>query len=456
MKTNTEKYYEYLFDSLHEGVCVVDSEGIVRLWAKKSEKLYGVKRKDIINKPLKDFFPTALLLEVLASRTPVENVIHSPRENTYINISAMPLFSEGKFNGAVSTERDISEVINLSMEMEVAREKLDYLETEVKRINENKYSFGNILGKSRVMEKAVDMAAQVAGTNSSVHIGGESGTGKEVFARAIHLASERSGPFVAINCSAIPDTLFESEMFGYEAGSFTGALSKGKIGKVEFANKGTLFLDEIGDMPLYMQVKLLRVLQEKQVTPLGSEKPVDVDVRVISATNRDLMEMVKQGKFRDDLYYRLNVVNLRLPSLRERQEDIPMFVSHFIEEFCRENHLGIPKINPEVFHILLHYSWPGNVRELKNIVQHLVLFSKNMEITLDSVPKHLLEKKVEKKYSHSEFDLNENLKRIERESIHKAMVAADNNKAKAAKLLNIPRTTLYYKLQQLAEQNVEN
>ncbi|MBB6218411.1 PAS domain S-box-containing protein [Anaerosolibacter carboniphilus] len=438
--------FRYILDSVHEAVCVVDKDGVVVLWSGKSEKLYGVKEEEIVGRKLKEFFPNGLLMRVLQEKRPIENVLHSPRQGSYVNISAMPLFINGELVGGVSTDRDITEVRNLSRELEIAKEKLDYLQMEVNKINEDKYSFGQTLGKSDVIRDKIYRAMQVAATNSSVLISGESGTGKEVFARTIHQASGRKGPFIAVNCSAIPENLFESEMFGYEGGAFTGALNKGKIGKVELANKGTLFLDEIGDLPLYMQAKLLRVLQERQVERVGGDKSIDIDVRIISATNRDLKTMVKEGSFREDLFYRLNVVNLEIPSLRDRKEDIPMFVKNFMDEFCKENNIFVPRIIPEVLQILMSHNWPGNVRELKNTVEHLVVFSKEGEIRMDSLPEHLLRQVERDQESEAIYDLQENVKRTEIAAIRRAMETAESNKAQAAKLLNIPRSTLYYKI----------
>ncbi|MTI54394.1 sigma-54 dependent transcriptional regulator PrdR [Geosporobacter ferrireducens] len=438
--------FRYILDNLHEAVCVVDKNGVVILWGDRSEKLYGVKAEDIVGRKLEEFFPNGLLLKVLQEKKPIENVIHSPRKGSYVNISAMPLFINGELEGAVSTDRDITEVRNLSLELEVAKEKLDYLQMEVIKANEDKYSFGKTLGKSEVIRDKINRAMQVAATNSSVLILGESGTGKEVFARTIHQASGRKGPFVAINCSAIPENLFESEMFGYEGGAFTGALNKGKIGKIELANKGTLFLDEIGDMPLYMQAKLLRVLQERQIVRVGGDKVIDIDVRIISATHRDLKTMVKEDCFREDLFYRLNVVNLEIPSLRDRKEDIPMFVKHFMDAFCKENNIFVPRIAPEVFQILMSYDWPGNIRELKNTIEHLVIFSKDGEVKVESLPEHFWGKGEQHQESEAVYDLQENIKRTEISTIIKAMETAKGNKAQAAKLLNIPRSTLYYKI----------
>ncbi|SNS66453.1 PAS domain S-box-containing protein [Anaerovirgula multivorans] len=443
---DTMQTFRHILDNLHEAVCVVNKDGVVVLWCGKAEKLYGVKEEEIVGKKLEELFPTGLLLKVLEGKKPIENVLHSPREGNYVNISAMPLFSNGELIGAVSTDRDITEVRNLSLELEATKEKLDYLQMEVNKISEDKYSFGQALGKSDAIKEKIDRAMQVASTTSSVLIRGESGTGKEVFARAIHQASGRKGPFIAINCSAIPENLFESEMFGYEGGAFTGALNKGKIGKIELANKGTLFLDEIGDMPLYMQAKLLRVLQERQVVRVGGDKAIDIDVRIISATHRDLKAMVKEGKFREDLYYRLNVVSLEIPNLKDRKEDIPMFVKHFMEEFCKENNIFTPRITPEVFQVLMNHHWPGNVRELKNTVEHLVVFSKEGEIKVESLPEHLLGRLAHHEEMEVPYDLQENIKRIEIDTIKRAMETAEGNKAQAAKLLNIPRSTLYYKI----------
>jgi PAS domain S-box-containing protein len=438
--------FRYILDNVHEAVCVVNKDGTVVLWSGKSEKLYGVKEEEIVGRKLGEFFPSALLLKVLQEKKPIENALHSPRPGSYVNISAMPLFTNGELVGGVSTDRDITEVKNLSRELEITKEKLDYLQMEVNKINEDKYSFGQTLGKSDAIRDKINRAMQVATTNSSVLISGESGTGKEVFARTIHQASGRKGPFVAVNCSAIPENLFESEMFGYEGGAFTGALNKGKVGKVELANKGTLFLDEIGDLPLYMQAKLLRVLQERQVERVGGDKSIAIDVRIISATNRDLKTMVKEGSFREDLFYRLNVVNLELPSLRDRREDIPMFVKNFMDEFCEENNVFVPRIIPEVLQILMSHDWPGNVRELKNTVEHLVVFSKQGEIRKDSLPEHLLRQGEQWQASEERYDLQENVKRTEIAAIRRAMEIAEGNKAQAAKLLNIPRSTLYYKI----------
>lgn len=436
-----------VLNALHEGVCVVDREGTVLLWNKKAEEIYDIPAQDIIGKPLAHFIPNALLLKVLKEKKAMENFLHKPRQGRYFATSARPLYIKGELVGAVSSDKDVTEITNLGFELEETRTRLEYLQEEVSKIAEDGNSFGQIIGKSRVLKDRISRARQVAKTNIGVLIVGESGTGKEVFARAIHQASGRKGPFVAINCSAIPEHLFESEMFGYVAGAFTGALRKGKMGKFEMADRGTLFLDEIGDMPAQMQAKLLRVLQEQKIYRVGSEKAIDIDVRVISASNKDLENMVKEGQFREDLYYRLNVVKIELPPLRERKEDIPLLVECFVQEFCQKNKLTPPRITPDIIALLMDYEWKGNVRELRNTVEHLVIFSQAGKIDINSIPDYIREQ-LQKRNKRMEelFELKACVAKAEQQTIARVMQMVKGNKSRAAKILNIPRSTLYYKL----------
>lgn len=434
-----------ILNTIHESVCVVDRDGIVIMWSKGSEKLLNIKQEKIVGKPLADFFPNALLLRVLQEREELKNYYHSPREGCYVVVSAMPLYMNGEFVGAVSTDKDATETTNLIFELEETRDKLLHLQNEVSVI-EDRYSFDQVVGRSKVIQEKIMRAKHVAKTKASVLITGESGTGKEIFARAIHKESGRKGPFVAVNCSAIPESLFESEMFGYVGGAFTGALKKGKLGKFELANEGTLFFDEIGDMPLYMQAKILRALQERHIVRIGGEKPIPVDVRVISATHHNLDKMVSEGKFREDLYYRLNVVKLDLPPLRARKDDIPILVSNFIQEFCRENNVQIPLLTPEILAAVMQHDWKGNIRELKNTVEHLVIFSKRGRIELSSAPEFLLHRPARVSDGDSDYDLEKSVAQAEIDIIEKVMKIAGGNKSKAAKLLGLPRSTLYYKL----------
>ncbi|MBN2899523.1 MAG: sigma 54-interacting transcriptional regulator [Clostridia bacterium] len=434
-----------IINSLHEAVCGIDHQGDVVLWSKNAETLYGVSADDIIGKPLADYFPEAILLKVLRTQKRVDNVYHEPRKGTHIAISASPLYVEGEFIGVVSSDRDITEVRTLSQRLQKATDTLKFLESEVQRISSD--GFGKIVGKSPSLVKSIEVAKQVARTEASILITGESGTGKEVFARAIHVHSGRKGLFVPVNCSAIPDELFESEFFGYEAGAFTGANKKGKLGIFELANNGTVFLDEIADLPMHMQAKLLRVLQEKEIRRVGGEKTYTVNVRIISATNKDLKQMVNIETFREDLYYRLNVVGLRLPPIRERAGDVDLFIHTFFHEISEQNGKPMPKFEDGVIDILKAYSWKGNVRELKNTVEHMVVLSNNNIVTKSNIPEYILQAAEESNIKRYEGnDLSEAVEELERSMIEKALKATGNNKAKTAQLLNIKRSTLYYKL----------
>lgn len=434
-----------IINSLHEAVCGIDNVGIVALWSKNAETLYGVSAEEIIGKPLSDFFPEAILLKVLRTQKRVDNVYHQPRKGSHIAISASPLYVEDELIGVVSSDRDITEVKTLSTQLQKATDTLKFLESEVQRISSD--GFGKIVGKSPKLIKSIEVAKQVARTEASILITGESGTGKEVFARAIHTHSGRKGLFVPVNCSAIPDELFESEFFGYEAGAFTGASKKGKLGIFELANNGTVFLDEIADLPMHMQAKLLRVLQEKEIRRVGGERMHSINVRIISATNKDLVQMVDIETFREDLYYRLNVVGLNLPPIRKRQGDVDLFIHTFFNEISEQNGKPIPKFEEGVLDILRAYNWKGNVRELKNTVEHMVVLSTNNIVTKDNIPDYILEAAAEAKIkSFQDNDLSMAVEELERSMIEKALKATDYNKAKTAKLLNIKRSTLYYKL----------
>ena len=288
------------------------------------------------------------------------------------------------------------------------------------------------------------MALHVAPSKATLLIQGESGTGKELLARAIHQSSKRKGhTFIAINCGAIPENLLESELFGYEEGSFTGARRGGKLGKFELAHNGTIFLDEIGDMPLHLQVKILRVLQERRIERVGGLRSIPLDVRIIAATHRDLDAMVKTGEFREDLYYRLNVIPLTIPPLRDRLEDVPILVKFYLDYYSTVTDRSVSGITKETIDIMTKYPWPGNVRELGNVVEYCVTMVAGGEITSETLPQRI---KNDPKLEAQNSSLN--LKLIERETILKALVLMnrEGHKADAAKLLGISRATLYRKI----------
>lgn len=440
-----------ILDSINDAICVVDENCITKYWNKAAEKLYQIDRDKIINRHIKEFFPTSLLPRIIKEQKAYDNIYNSPREGCYNVISASPLYIDGRLIGGISLDRDATEFIKTSELLVKAQSNLNVLEHEISMINKNRYSFSQIFGNNKAFRESIRLARDISKSNINVLITSESGTGKELFARAIHLESGRDGLFVPINCSAIPNELIESELFGYSAGAFTGALKSGKIGKIELANNGTLFLDEIGDMPLGMQPKILRVLENGEMTRIGSEKTIKANIRVIAATNKDLSEMVEAGQFRKDLYYRLNSVVINLPPLRERKDDIPLLVNRFIEDYCMEYGINILGVTPEVMKIFINHSWEGNIRELRNVIERIVVLAKNKNtdvIDVAFLPQNLRGNTKIKSTLNQEniYDLNNILENAEKEAIINVMRIARNNKAYAAKLLNIPRSTLYFKL----------
>ncbi|MBK5242535.1 MAG: sigma 54-interacting transcriptional regulator [Clostridium sp.] len=449
-----------IIDNVHEAVCICSSAGIVTSWNKSSEGLYGIKTEDIIGKYIGSFFPNALILKTLKDGRQRDNAKNEPVKGKFVILSVVPIYnSKGKLVAAVSTDRDVTEVVTLSKQLEKEKRKVELLKLAYKREIAANYNFSPIIGRNKKIIEAIAMSQKVAQSSASILISGESGTGKEVFAKAIHEASGRVGNFVVINCGAIPEQLLESEIFGYVEGAFTGAIRKGKIGKFEFANNGTLFLDEIGDMPMEMQVKLLRVLQDGVVYRLGSEKGVITDTRIIAATNKNLKELIHKKKFRDDLYYRFAVVQIDLPPLRERKEDIRELVALFIKQISQKENVEINNIDERIYPLLLKCKWEGNIRELKNVIQRMIVLSTEGEITLDSVPEYILNN-VETNglvqivendneiFNENKYDLKNILENIEKKTIVEVLLLAGGNKQKASKILNLKRSTLYYKLNQ--------
>jgi len=318
-------------------------------------------------------------------------------------------------------------------------EHQDLIEENIslRRKIEDKYLFEGIIAKSPKMLKIFELIKTIAPTGATVLIIGETGTGKEVVARAIHHQSQRRNkPFIVTSCAALPESLLESELFGHEKGSFTGAVER-KKGKFEAADKGTLFLDEIGEINANTQIHLLRALEEKKITRIGSNEEIEVDVRVITATNRNLRTMVKQEQFREDLYYRLNVVTIELPPLKERREDVLPLAEHFLKKYAKENNKSIKKFSPEVVEFMLNYSWPGNVRELENMIERGVILSKKNAITLAEVPQEII---------HPAPVEGRTVEAVTKSHILNVLEETEGNISKAAKILGIRRMTLYNKL----------
>lgn len=367
MKELNEKFKKIL-EASHDLICFVDEYRNISYINPAYEKQFGISKENIVGKDLKDISPHGLRMKVYDTKEKIENYIYQ-KENADIIATVEPIFIDSTFKGVISISKSVDEIKYINKKLEESEEELNYYKNELKRHSELEGSFSNIIGCSSSLRESLVIADKAAKSISTVLIRGESGTGKELIAKAIHSNSDRKDKaFVRVNCAAIPENLLESELFGYEKGAFTGAVKR-KPGKFNIADGGTIFLDEIGDMPKTMQVKLLRVLQEKEFESIGGLSTQKADVRVIAATNRNLEKMLSTGEFREDLYYRLNVININMPPLRNRKEDINILVEHFIEKMNKKLNKNIKGINKDCLMYLEEYHWPGNIRELENIIE---------------------------------------------------------------------------------------
>ena len=384
-----EQWYIKILDSINDGILVADQNLTVLYVNSEYTRITGVRPEQIIGYELAQVRPGAILPQIVRSGKSVSGVYRREGDTEYV-VDMAPILVDGEVVGGISLVKDITEVKKLSEEVAKYARKTDQLKTMVDHMYKARYTFDDIAGGSAAIATTLSIARRAARGDADILISGESGTGKEVFAQAIHNASQRrTGPFVAINCAAIAPTLVESELFGYEEGAFTGAKRGGRIGLFEVAGGGTLFLDEIAELSLEMQAKMLRALQERVVRRIGEAKEVPIDIRVIAATNKDLRTMVQAGAFRSDLYYRLSVLNISLPPLRERGEDIGLLAEIFFSANARKLGRSL-KVEDEVTEVLLHYSWPGNVRELRNVIEHAVNMSEDGNISILHLPNWLL------------------------------------------------------------------
>jgi PAS domain S-box-containing protein len=381
-----DQWYIRVLDSINNGILVTDENLIVCYINTEYTRITGVKAEHIVGCNISDIRPGAMLPQVVATGKSVMGVYRQEAEIEYI-VDMAPIVVAGKTVGGVSVVKDITEVRRLSQELNRVSKTTNQLKKMADRLYKAKYSFEDVVGDSIPIKDAIRVAKRAAHGDSDILISGESGTGKEVFAQSIHNASERAArPFVALNCAALPPTLIENELFGYEEGAFTGAKKGGRMGLFEIANGGTIFLDEIAEISLAVQAKLLRVLQERTVRRVGETDEVSVDIRVIAATNKDLYGMVQEGKFRADIYYRLNVLNINLPALRERPHDIRVMVEYFLQ--LNSYKIGRNfKIEKQVMEGLLRYNWPGNVRELRNVIEYAVNMCEQDIITVQHLPR---------------------------------------------------------------------
>lgn len=439
------QYQNFIVEYSSDGFLTIDNMGILTYINQTGADILGIDREESIGKyvgDLVDFEPVILsVLRTGKGYTDKEFIVgnHKNGVKHHFVKSAIPIRDEdGKIIGVIDHFRKIKRVHNM-----------------IRNLGGNyaKFTFDNIIGDSPKIRECIRLGEIAARSSSNVLIYGESGTGKEMIAQSIHNASiRRNESFVSINCAAIPSELMESELFGYEGGAFTGALKSGQIGKFELADGGTIFLDEIGDMPLHMQAKLLRVLQEKQFTRVGGREILEVDVRIICATNKDLLSECKKGNFREDLYYRLNVLNIYLPPLRERIEDLEILVQHFINKINEKIYGKVEGISDQALELLRQYNWPGNIRQLENIIERAInicpgkiIGVNEISINLPEEIKKYKEDKIKTFERQEEYTIK-TLEEIEREAIEKVLSITDNNISQAASLLKISRNTIYNKI----------
>ena len=432
----TRTHSDIILDSVTEGVFTVNENMEITYFNKAAERISGMPREKAIGQYCFDVLRSNICETECPIRFSLEsgeeiidkhrNILRVDGKKISVAISASVLRDDnGKMIGGVETLRDLS--------------KIEALEKEIHK----QYTFEDIISKNNKILQIFNTLPNISESNSTVLIQGSSGTGKELFARAIHnLSNRKDGPFIAINCGALPDTLLESELFGYVKGAFTDA-KKNKPGRFELAKGGTIFLDEIDSLPLSTQVKLLRVLQEKEFEPLGATSSIKTNVRVISATKYDLYKLVQNDKFRDDLFYRLNVVKIELPPLKERRDDIPLLIQHFIEKFNHYMHKSINRVSDDVLKLLLNYSFEGNIRQLENIIEHAFVMCQTEEISLEHLPPEIYLSDL-KNETDTLSDIP--LKESEYRTILKALNKHHWNTLDTANELKIHRSTLWRKM----------
>lgn len=437
MLFDAHQYLNTVMDTLTLGVFTADATGTILSLNHAAMKLMNIPKDFALGKNIGTFIPNWIQIRDQVANgkkyLDEETVIHiGTRKETFSLNAYITQNQEGEITGMVTSFREMQRVYKLVNKYTGMNAR---------------YTFEDIIGESDQIYRIIEYAKTISDSPSTVLIQAESGTGKELFAQAIHNYSNRSeNGFVAINCGAIPATLIESELFGYDEGAFTGAKKGGRMGKFELANGGTLFLDEIGEMPIEMQVKLLRTIQEGYITRVGGDKVIPVDVRIIAATNRDLLDEVSKGNFRMDLYYRLSVIPISIPPLKDRKEDIPLLMKYFLNMKSMKLHRNVPDMTNELYHKLLAYNWPGNIRELENFIEKFVNLDGNIDLAGTLFPAHGPLNIPSKPGFVLEDDPLQTLEELEKKAILKAMNKLNKNMTKVAKSLGISRNTLYLKL----------
>ncbi|MCL6447777.1 MAG: sigma-54-dependent Fis family transcriptional regulator [Armatimonadetes bacterium] len=435
----------------YDGIVVVDQDGRVTLINQTLAEFLQVRPPEVIGRHVTEILENSRLHIVAQTGLTEYAVLQTIGDSRFL-VSNLPIIKNGQVTGAVGKIlfRKLEEVRELARRLDAAENQLTYYKEQLHKVGGVRYTFESIVSVSAAMDNLKKEALRAARGRSTILIQGESGTGKELLAQAIHAAgSRRGGPFIKVNCAAIPDSLLESEFFGYAPGAFTGAQKGGKPGKFEMADGGTIFLDEIADMSPALQAKLLRVLQDREFERVGGTRSVRVDVRIIAATNRNLAEMVAEGKFREDLYYRLNVIPLFIPPLRARREDILPLVYHFLQKYSALFGTRVERVSPEALQILQSYPWPGNVRELENVCERAVNFAQGRTIGVPELPAYI--RGYSGRLSGADPGINitsyrQKLREAEKDILAAALEVAGGSKTKAAGILGISRSRLYAKL----------
>ena len=443
------RLYEAILNNILSGAVVTDPDGYIIFFSDTYGKFLNMNPKEQIGKHTTEVIENSRMHLVAQTGIPEINHPHRIMGQDMV-VQRIPIWIDGKLVavfGQVMFE-DVRDLHVLAQKLSLLESKVELYQKELTNLRSSKYSFNNILGESDDIVALKKLSLKAATVNSPVLLLGESGTGKELFAHAIHDASERRlGPLVRINCAAIPRDLLEAELFGYEAGAFTGAGPKGKPGKFELAQRGTLFLDEISELPAEMQPKLLRVIEDKEVERLGGTKVTRCDFRVIAATHQNLEKLVEEGKFRRDLYYRLNVIPLKIPPLRERKNDIPVIMVSLLRRLCEDLGRHVRRISPEVIKSFEAYDWPGNIRELSNALERILYSMEGFEDTIR--PEHLpsVFQTVQPDVSQEAGKSWKNVREAtEREALLRALRVSNNHIGKAAEILGMHRTALYKKI----------
>lgn len=447
-----KKLIEILINFYNHSFTIIDKDEKVIYWSDRASEIFNLKNEEVVGKDIKEIFSEdqLLILDSLRKNQSFEQKRHQATPDIYVDIKAEPIHHDGKVLGAVVSEIDVTAQIKREKELEDLKNKVSILSDNVKRLHNDNH-FKNIIYKSSIMENLKNQIEKAAKTDANILITGETGVGKELFAQAIHNISQLDGDFIPLNCGAIPNELFESELFGYDGGAFTGANKEGNQGKIELAENGTLFLDEIGEMPLEMQVKFLRILQERKYFKLGGKKEKTTNFRLVSATNKVITELLSSDDFRSDLLYRINVINIHIPPLRERPDDIESLFYYYLFQLSEKYQTKLLYADQQLLQQIRQYEWPGNARELINVVERLVIFSSGSSLDNNIFQQYLEEVGQSQNFSNYNFppndlELKDYVDQIEAEYIRQVIESNDNNIEKSSQILGISRPTLYAKI----------